>query len=99
MTLPTWQECAARGMTTAEAARARGTGAGNASHAARRLGLTFARHRSEPTRDDDEMLLHALQLKATGHTAKEVAAIVGYPNAASLSNRLNTILAEWRASE
>lgn len=36
-----WQDCAAAGMSASEAARAKGATLSAASHAARRLGLTF----------------------------------------------------------
>lgn len=40
--IPTWEECAAAGMTQADAARARGMSRAAACNAAKRLGLTFA---------------------------------------------------------
>lgn len=43
MTVPTWEECAAAGMTKAEAAKARGVTWGTADWVAKDRGLTFAK--------------------------------------------------------
>lgn len=86
-------------MTTAEAGRARGTGRGTASKAAKRLGLTFARHLPEPTRADDEQLLRALRLKEQGYTAQATADLVGHKDGHLLAVAMNRVMADWLASE
>lgn len=55
---PSWEECAAAGMTHTEAARARGVTRAAASHAARRMGLVFADGRKSAAHAERMRALH-----------------------------------------